>query len=200
MGREGLDFSLRTVKPPYFRIETLLFSVALVTLFISLGEIADCFELPFESLAGHLLVSGSLVPAGLVTSSMASFGYAAVFVLMVLESASLPIPSEVVLPFAGYLGFKGSMNFAFLALISTAAGLIVSTVDYYLAFRLGRPIVEKFFRWSSARPEHLDGAEQWLSAKGSWTILAARFVPRLRSAISLPAGAIAMEFRTFIVK
>jgi len=197
MCRKSLDFSFRTVKLPSFRIKTLLFSVALVTFFVSLSEIVDSFELPFESFAGHLLASGSLVPTGFITSSMAGFGYAAVFVLMVLESASLPIPSEVVLPFAGYLVFKGSMDFALLALVSTAAGLTGSAVDYYLALRLGRPIIERFFRWTGAGPDQLDRAERWLSAKGFWTILVARFVPGLRSAISLPAGAIAMKFRTF---
>jgi len=129
---------------------------------------------------------------------MANFGYAGVFVLMVLESASLPIPSEVVLPFAGYLVFRGSLNFVTVALVSTAAGLIGSMVDYFLAFKLGRPIVERLFKWSGSGPEHLDRAERWLGAKGSWTILVARFIPGLRSAISLPAGAFGMRFRTFV--
>ena len=82
---------------------TYVFLAALVTLFISLVEILDYFELPFESLAGHLFASGSVISAGFVTSFMTTFGYGGVFVLMLLESASLPIPSEVVLPFAGYL-------------------------------------------------------------------------------------------------
>lgn len=190
--------SSRTIKSSTLGVRTFLFSLALVTLFISLSEIVDYFELPFESLAGHLLASGSLISTGLVTSSMTNLGYAGVFVFMVLESASLPIPSEVVLPFAGYLVFKGSLNFVTVTLVSTAASLIGSMADYYLAFKLGRPIVERLFKWSGTRPEHLDRAETWLRAKGSWTILVARFIPGLRSAISLPAGALGMRLRTFV--
>jgi membrane protein DedA with SNARE-associated domain len=139
-----------------------------------------------------------MISTGFVTSSMANFGYFGVFVLMVLESASLPIPSEVVLPFAGYLVFRGSLNFVNVVLVSSAASLIGSMVDYYLASKLGRPIVEGLFRWSGLRLERLDRAEKWLGAKGSWTILVARFVPGLRSAISLPAGALRMGLRTFV--
>lgn len=158
----------------------------------------DYFEIPFESLTAQLFASGSLISTGFITSSMAGFGYVGVFVLMVLESASLPIPSEVVLPFAGYLVFKGSMNFVTVALVSTVAGLIGSMVDYYIAFKVGRPMVERFLKRSGMRPEHLDRAEQWLGAKGSWTILVARFIPGLRSAISLPAGALGVRLRTFV--
>ncbi len=163
-----MGLSLRIIKLPFPRTKICLFSIALVALFVSLSEIVDCFELPFESLAGHLFASGSLVSTGFVTDSMASFGYPAVFVLMALESASLPIPSEVISPFAGYLVFEGSMNFVTVTLVSTIAGLVDSMVDYYLAFMLGRPIVESFFEWLGAGPGHLDRAERWLSARGSW--------------------------------
>jgi len=196
---EGSDISSGAIKLSLPGAKTFLFSLALVALFTSLSEIVDYFELPFESLATHLLASGSLTSTGFVASSMASFGYAGVFALMALESASLPIPSEVVLPFAGYLVFKGSMNFVDVVLVSTAAGLIGSMVDYYLAYKLGRPAVVRLFKWFGARPEHLDRAEKWLGANGSWTILVARFIPGLRSAISLPAGILGMELKAFVV-
>ena len=117
---------------------------------------------------------------------------------MLLESASLPVPSEVVLPFAGYLVFTGGMNFAAVVLVSTVAGVVGALADYYLASNLGRPVIERLFRWSGMKPEHLNRAEKWLSEKGSWSILVARFIPGLRSAISLPAGALRMRLGAFV--
>lgn len=117
---------------------------------------------------------------------------------MLLESASLPVPSEVVLPFAGYLVYTGSMNFAAVVLVSTVAGVGGALADYYLASKLGRPVVERLFSWSGLKPGHLDHAEKWLSEKGAWSILVARFIPGLRSAISLPAGALRMKPGPFV--
>ena len=80
---------------------------------------------------------------------MVTFGYGGIFILMFLESASLPIPSEIVLPFAGYLVFMNDLNFEAVVLISSVAGVLGGLVDYYLALRLGRPaIIEKLFKWS----------------------------------------------------
>jgi membrane protein DedA with SNARE-associated domain len=179
-------------------VRTYVFAAALAALFVTLTELIDLFELPFESLPGHLLSSSSLISTAFVMSTMVSFGYAGVFILMLLESTSLPVPSEIVLPFAGYLVFTGSMNFAAVVLVSTVAGVVGALADYYLASRLGRPIVERLFRWSGMKPEHLDRAEKWLSEKGSWSILVARFIPGLRSAISLPAGALRMKLGPFV--
>jgi membrane protein DedA with SNARE-associated domain len=179
--------------------QAYLFFAALLTLSISLVEILDYFELPFESLAGHLFASGSIISAGFVTSSMTTFGYGGVFALMLLESASLPIPSEVVLPFAGYLVFKGSMNFAAVVLLTTVAGVAGALIDYYFALKLGRPFVERLLKLSGTRStEQLGRWERWLSAKGAWIILVARFIPGVRSSISLPAGALRMRLRTFV--
>jgi membrane protein DedA with SNARE-associated domain len=172
---------------------------ALVTLFLSLSEMIDYYEFPFESQAGHLFTSGSLISVGFVTSWMTTFGYAGVFVLMLLESASLPVPSEVVLPFAGYLVFTGSMSFPLVVAVSTVAGVAGALVDYYVALKRGRPVVERLLTWSGARPEDLARAERWIGAKGSWIVLVARFVPGARSAVSFPSGALGMRLRAFVV-
>jgi membrane protein DedA with SNARE-associated domain len=195
---KGLNIPLRNSKLVSLDLRTYLFFAAFAALFVTLNEILDFFELPFESLPGHLLSSGSIVSVGLVTSSLAAYGYVGVFALMVLESASLPVPSEVVLPFAGYLVFKGSMDFTAVVLVSTAAGVVGALADYYLALKLGRPLVERLFKWSGAKPEHLNRAEEWLSKRGSWSVLVARFIPGMRSAISLPAGALRMKLGHFV--
>jgi membrane protein DedA with SNARE-associated domain len=179
--------------------KTLFFLVAILALFLALSEILEFTELPFESLAGNFFASGSMTSVQFVTSSMTGFGYIGLFVLMFLESASLPIPSEVVLPFAGYLVFVGSMNFVSVVLVGTLAGLAGALADYYLAFKLGRPVVQKLFKWVGMKPEHLERAEMWLDTRGSWSILVSRFIPGLRSSISFPAGALRMRLRGFVI-
>jgi len=174
-----------------------LFYVSIAVLAATVFEILDPFELPFESLGAGLFLSGSLTSAGFVTMLLAATGYIGIFILMALESASLPIPSEVVLPFAGYMAFTGGLSFAGVVAVATAAGLVGALADYYLALKLGRPLVEKMFKWLGTSPTTLAKADSWISGRGSWIVLVARFVPGLRSAISLPAGALRMRLPTF---
>lgn len=176
-----------------------MFLAAVVVLFASLTEMLDIIELPFESGAAHLAASSSVVSIGFLTSSVGRFGYAGLFSLMVLESASLPVPSEVVLPFAGYLVYSGSLSFAGVVLVSTGAGVVGALVDYYLALRFGRPLVARFFDWFGGGREGMAKAERWLGERGAWSVLVARFVPGIRSSISLPAGALRMRMRAFLV-
>ena len=194
---EVLGISSRLLKLAALDIKTYLFLGALVALFLASSEILEFVELPFESLVGQLFTSGSLISVGFVTSLMVSFGYGGLFVLMFLESASLPIPSEIVLPFAGYLVFLGTLNFEAAVLVGMVAGIFGALADYYLALKLGRPAVLKLFKWFGVRSEHLDMAERWLDKKGSWSVLVARFIPGLRSSISFPAGALEMRLTTF---
>ncbi len=195
---EDLDITSRTLKMVSRDTKEYVFFASLVTLFIALSDILDYFELPFESQVAHLFTASSVISTGFVTSSVSTFGYAGVFVLMFLESASLPIPSEVVLPFAGFLVFNGTMSFGVVVLVSTIAGLCGALTDYYLALKLGRPIIERLFKWSGASPGSLDRLEGWLGTRGSWSVLVARFIPGMRSAISLPAGALRMRLRAFV--
>lgn len=129
---------------------------------------------------------------------MSSLGYVSLFALMTLESASVPIPSEVVLPFAGYLTYLGLMNLWAALAVSTVAALLGALVDYYLALKLGSVFVERFL--SALRMDHgnLQRAEKWFNERGSWTVFGARFVPLLRSVISLPAGIFRMPLWSFV--
>lgn len=191
--------SARAVQFPSLDLRSWVFLAALVVLFVSLTEMLDLVELPFEAAAAHLASTGSVVSLGFLTSSLGRFGYAGLFALMVLESASLPVPSEIVLPFAGYLVYSGSMNFAGVVLVSTGAGVVGALVDYYLALKFGRPLVAKLFDWFGGGKEGMARAERWLGARGAWSVLVARFVPGIRSSISLPAGALRMKMRAFVV-
>jgi membrane protein DedA with SNARE-associated domain/putative flippase GtrA len=180
----------------YIPRSRILAVVAFLALCASVIEIVDLFNLPFEGSISGALVSGSLVSTDLLRSVL-GLGYAGLFILMVMESASLPIPSEVVLPFAGYLVYLGRMNLGVAIADGTAAGLIGALIDYYLALKLGRPIVLRLLGRFGVTPELLAKGEVWVDSKGSWSVLIARFIPGLRSVISIPAGLLEMKPRLF---
>jgi membrane protein DedA with SNARE-associated domain len=195
---ENVRVKVRGVQSAARGLETYLFYASLVVLFVTVSEVVDLFELPFESVIARLMASGSLVSFGFVTSLLTASGYLGIFILMALESASLPVPSELVLPFSGYLVFEGSLNFAGVVAVSTVAGMVGALVGYYLALKFGRPLVRGLFKRFGASGQALDRTENWVNRKGSWSILAARFVPGIRTIVSLPAGALKMRLRTFV--
>jgi membrane protein DedA with SNARE-associated domain len=172
--------------------------VALAALFLSVVELTDIFQLPFESSFGGAVATGGLFSMNLLTSFL-DIGYAGLFLLMALESASLPIPSEVVLPFAGYLVFLGKMNLVLAVVDSSVALVVGALVDYYLALWLGRPVVYGLLGRMGISSTHLDNGERWIDSKGSWSIFIARFVPGLRSVISIPAGLLRMKLKPFVI-
>ena len=192
-----LKQAVRAAFVPSLNLRLVLLVGAVILLVGSVVELVELVEFPFEQDIGAALTSSSFFSLSLVTSLMVTLGYAGLFALMFLESASLPVPSEVVLPFAGYLVFTGEMNIIVVVVVSTAAGVAGALFDYFLALWLGRPVVLRIFRWAGVREEHLDRAEHWLDSKGSLSILVSRFVPVLRSVISLPAGALKMKLTTF---
>ncbi len=125
---------------------------------------------------------------------MLAAGYAGLFIAMFLESISLPIPSEVFLPLAGYFVFLGRMSFPIAIGISLVAGLLGSLAAYFLALRLGAPLVYAAAGKLGISQKTLAKSEVWLSGRyGSALIFVARFVPGIRSSISLPAGALKMN-------
>ncbi|MDV3244692.1 MAG: DedA family protein [Nitrososphaerales archaeon] len=172
--------------------------IAIIALCLSIIELADLFEIPFEGLASGAS-SSSFFSSARVVALMTSLGYVSLFVLMTLESASLPIPSEVVLPFAGYLVYAGVMNFGAALAISTTAALAGALIDYYLALLLGRVFVEGLLRRFGIERGALARAQKWFEGKGAWTVFGARFVPVLRSLISLPAGLFKMPVKSFVL-
>lgn len=173
-----------------------LLGAAGIMLAVSTLELLDIVELPFENLFGNSLAGGL---ASSIISFMQKNAYPALFVLMFLESASLPIPSELYLPFAGYLIYTGSMNFPLALIVATVSGTLGALVDFYIGLILGRVFVRRLARYFMVSEEGMDRAERWINTKGSWSVFAARFVPGLRSIISFPAGILDMERKRFIL-
>ena len=174
-----------------------LLIVALAAFVVGLLQAVDVIELPFGTLFSW--ISGSILSSTTLNSFMMTYGYASVFALMALESASLPIPSEVVLPLAGYFVRVGTLSFWPVIAVSTAASLAGALLDYYLAKWLGRPFVVGLLKLFRLHRNSLDRAEAWFDRSAQWTVFAARFVPGLRTIISLPAGLFEVKIERFVL-
>ncbi len=115
-------------------------------------------------------------------------GYPGLFLLTAAESMILPVPSEVVMPFAGYLIYLGRFNFPFVFLASAIGSVVGSLISYALGYYGGRPLIIKLGKYFFLTEKDLDRSEKWFMEKGEWTILVGRFVPVIRHLISIPAG------------
>jgi len=174
-----------------------LLALAAVSLVVGLGQALNVFQLPFGTWFSWL--TGSVLSSSTLSSFMTKYGYASLFALMALESASIPIPSEVVLPLAGYFVHQGVLDFWLAVAVSTVASLAGALVDYFLAVWLGRPFVIGILGIFRLHRDVLDRAEAWFDRSAQWTVFAARFVPGLRTVISLPAGLFEMDRVRFVV-
>ncbi len=176
--------------------------VVIVVLLISLDTLEDTLIEggSFTATPLALVLNFIITFTQNITEAISSWGYAGIFSLMLLESSSLPIPSEVVLPFAGYLISQGQLSLWITILIATLAGVIGSLIDYYIG-RKGinllaqRKILGRLL-FSEAR---LEMAERWFKRYGVLTVFLGRMVPGFRTLVSFPAGAIKMLLPKFIL-
>jgi len=134
----------------------------------------------------------------LLVDAFAQLGYPGIFVLMVLESATLPVPSEVVLPLGGYLVYQGRLEFWSVVAVATLGSLIGTMIDYGIGYYLGRPAVLRYGRIVRFSHERLETTERWFNQHGTNVVLLARFVPLLRTLIAFPAGIVRMEPKRFL--
>jgi len=134
-----------------------------------------------------------------IVSGISTGGYFGVFILMALESMIAPVPSEVVMPFAGYLALQGKFSFWIVLLASSLGSVFGSFLSYYIGLYGGKPLVLKFGKYLLLEEEHLEWTEKWFKKRGEKTILISRFVPVVRHLISMPAGIAKMPLRKFLV-
>jgi membrane protein DedA with SNARE-associated domain len=130
---------------------------------------------------------------------MQSSGYPGLFVLMVLESATLPVPSEIVLPLAGWLVFHGQFNFGVAVVVASVGSLVGTLIDYYIGLYLGRAVVLRYGKYVRLHESSLIRTEKWFAKYGEQIVLLARFVPLVRTVIAFPAGIAEMKLWRFIV-
>ena len=132
-----------------------------------------------------------------IVSTISGYGYIGIFLLMIAESALIPIPSEVVMPFSGYLVSSGKFNAAYVIIAGSIGNLIGSLIAYYIGFRLGREFILRYGKYILLRKNHLELTESYFKKYGDRSTLISRMLPAVRTYISLPAGVAKMNLKKF---
>jgi len=137
-----------------------------------------------------------------IISTITATGYGGIFLLMLLESVFPPIPSELIVPFAGFAVERGELNLIGV-LAATTAGAVVGTLPWYIAGRLlgldrTKWLADKFGRWLAMNSDEIDVASAWFLRYGPVIVFAGRLVPLIRTVISVPAGIAAMPPPIFL--
>jgi len=132
-----------------------------------------------------------------ITQLISTHGYFATAFLMVLESCNIPIPSEIVIPFSGFLVIKEGFSFWGVVLASSAGCLIGSDISYLLGRWGGRPFLEKYGKYLLITKKDILISERWFNRYGEWTTFLSRLLPFIRTFISLPLGIYKVDFLKF---
>jgi membrane protein DedA with SNARE-associated domain len=126
-----------------------------------------------------------------------------VVLLMAIESACIPFPSEIIMPLAGWMLIKEANLSVWSVLMAGAYGAIGNTIGsivaYYIGMWAGRPLILKYGKYVLLSRHDLDLADRWFSKSGSWTVFISRLLPVVRTYISLPAGIAKMNITKFII-
>jgi membrane protein DedA with SNARE-associated domain len=138
-----------------------------------------------------------------VVSLMAHGGYFAIFLLMLAENVFPPIPSELVMPLAGFLAAQGTLSLPRAILAGTMGSLLGACLWYWIGLRFGearlKRITARHERWLTISPADLEKAAHWFSRNGKRAVLFGRLVPTIRTLISVPAGVTRMRLLPFTV-
>jgi membrane protein DedA with SNARE-associated domain len=133
-----------------------------------------------------------------IKDGVASWGYVGVMVMMAIESANIPLPSEAIMPTAGILVQQGKMNIHLAALAGAIGCVLGSIPSYFLGLYGGRPFLEKYGRYLLLRPKDLEYADSWVDRFGDITFFICRMLPVVRTFISFPAGVLKAHFGMFL--
>jgi membrane protein DedA with SNARE-associated domain len=123
-----------------------------------------------------------------ITSLIANLGYPGIFILMIFESALIPIPSEIIMPFSGFLVTAGKLSSIGVVLAGSFGNLVGSILIYYLGMRVGRAFLIKYGKYIFFRVHHLEWIEQLFQKYGDKISFIGRLLPGVRTYVSLPAG------------
>ncbi len=190
LGRE----QLRKKAP---KLVVLITAVAIAVLILL--EVLQRSFVNSSPLTGDFLVTSIVYVTRNVTAIMATCGYVGVFLLMLLDASSFPIPSEMILPFAGYLVFRGDLDFFAVVAVATVAGVGGSLIDYYIGMKGAHILKERRIIGRVLFSENqLNIALDWFNRYGAIMVVASRLIPIFRTLISFPAGAVRMPLKKFI--
>jgi membrane protein DedA with SNARE-associated domain len=134
-----------------------------------------------------------------LTTFLTDHGILAVLLLMTVESCGIPFPSELIMPFGGYLASQGHVSLAGVILAGAAGNLIGSLIAYGLAARWGEPLLLGPGRWIGISRRHIEMADRWFQRRGLLAVFVGRVVPVVRTYISFPAGLARVDLLRFSV-
>jgi membrane protein DedA with SNARE-associated domain len=136
---------------------------------------------------------------GFIVATISGMGYGGVLVLMTIESACIPLPSEIVMTFSGYLVATGQFNLWGVALAGALGNVLGALIAWYVGRQGGRALVEKYGRFILVSAHDLDRADRWFARYGELGVFISRLLPVIRTFISFPAGIARMDLRRFII-
>ena len=145
------------------------------------------------------MVAGILEAVGsFIIFVISTMGLPGIVLLMAIESACIPLPSEIIMPFSGYLVFLGEYSLWSVGLAGAVGCVAGSVPAYYLGMYGGRPLIEKYGKYILVSRRDLDMADRWFERHGEATVFFARLLPVIRTFIAFPAGVARMNLARFI--
>jgi len=138
-----------------------------------------------------------------IVEIVSAFGYIGVFLLMLLENIFPPIPSELIMPLAGFVAARGDLNFIGVILVGTAGSVVGALPWYYAGAKLGQErmkrLAKRWGHWLTLSPEDVDKASDWFDRHGKGAVFFGRLIPAVRTLISVPAGIAGMSMTKFLI-
>jgi membrane protein DedA with SNARE-associated domain len=137
--------------------------------------------------------------SGIIVAVISTLGYSGIVLLMAIESACIPLPSEIIMPFSGYLVSTGEMNIWLVGVAGAVGCVLGSLVAYWVGSKGGRPLIEKYGRYLLVSPHDLDLADRWFANYGEVIVFVSRLLPAVRTFIAFPAGVARMNLKRFVI-
>jgi membrane protein DedA with SNARE-associated domain len=134
-----------------------------------------------------------------IVSTISALGYPGIVLLMGIESACIPLPSEIIMPFSGYLVYTGQFNLWAVGVAGAVGCVVGSLVAYWVGMYGGRPVIEKYGRYVLISMHDLDLADKWFAKRGELIVFASRLLPVIRTFIAFPAGVARMNLARFVI-
>ena len=134
-----------------------------------------------------------------IIATISKLGYTGIIFLMAIESACIPLPSEIIMPFSGYLVSRHEMNLWLVGIAGAVGCVLGSLVAYWVGMYGGRPVIEKYGRYILLSRHDLDLADRWFAKYGEVIVFVSRLLPAVRTFIAFPAGVARMNLTRFVI-
>ena len=144
-----------------------------------------------------LAITGGL--SGWATSLISNLGYAGIFILMTVESAGIPIPSEVIMTYGGFMASSGgALGVVLVAAIGTLGTGLGSAIGYGIGALGGKPLIDRYGKYIGVNADKMLWAEKWFCKYGESAVIYTRLLPVVRTIVNVPAGLLSMDFGKFL--